>query len=259
VNPKEKLFLLKRYKKDFKDNKDHKNQNPKTTNYKKLKTMAKIISVIQEKGGTGKSTIATNLAGMASTGQRTALIDCDMPQGTSASWSAIRLQSKANSMTARTAATYQDLAGLVEQLTANHDLFIIDAPPRIAETTKMALVLSDLAIIPLGASAVEIWATTDLLKTIEAAQQIKPNVQARILWNRFRASTNSAKELSESVGNELQIKQLNTKIGYRVAYSEALARGLTAMEWSDRQAQSEMRTLGKELDQIFKTEMWSKK
>lgn len=236
-----------------------KSSKTEKTNRKDQKTMTKIISVIQEKGGTGKSTIATNLTGMASKWQRVALIDCDMPQGTSASWSAIRLQSKPDNLTARTAATYQELAVLVEELSKNHDLVIIDAPPRIAETTKMALVLSDLAIIPLGASAVEIWATADLIKTIEAAKQIKPNVQARILWNRFRASTNSAKELSATVSSELKIKQLNTKVGYRVAYSEALARGLTAMEWSDRQAQSEMRTLGKELDQILKTEMWSKK
>jgi chromosome partitioning protein len=219
--------------------------------------MAKIISVIQEKGGTGKSTIATNLAGMANTAQRTALIDCDMPQGTSASWSAMRLQDKPNSLTARTAKTYQDLAVLVEELNKNHDLIVIDAPPRIAETTKIALVLSDLAIIPLGASAVEIWAMTDLVKTIEAAKKIKPNVQSRILWNRFRASTNSAKELLKTVTNELKMKQLNTKIGYRVAYSEALARGLTAIEWSDKQAQNEMILLGKEINQILKTELWN--
>jgi chromosome partitioning protein len=221
--------------------------------------MTKIISVIQEKGGTGKSTIATNLAGMANKNKRVALIDCDMPQGTSASWSAMRLQETPHCLTARIAKTYQDLAVLVEELTKDHDLIVIDAPPRIAETTKIALVLSNLAVIPLGASAVEIWAMTDLIKTIEAAKKIKPNVQSRILWNRFRASTNSAKELSKTVSNELKIKQLNTKIGYRVAYSEALARGLTAIEWNDKQAKNEMILLGKELNQILKTELWNRK
>jgi len=221
--------------------------------------MTQIIAVIQEKGGTGKSTIATNLAGMADKGLKVALVDCDMPQGTSASWAAIRLQDKPINLTARIAATYQALVEQVQELSANHDLVIIDAPPRIAEITKVALVLSNLTIIPLGASAAEIWATADLIKTLEAAKQVKHDVQAIILWNRFRASTKSAKELSESVSTDLKLKQLNTKLGYRVAYSEALARGLTALEWNDKQAQTEMLALGAELNKILKIAIWAKK
>jgi chromosome partitioning protein len=219
--------------------------------------MAQVISVIQEKGGTGKSTIATNLAGMASKRRRVALIDCDMPQGTSQSWASIRMGNKPESLTARTAASYKDLVMLVGELEPGHDLIVIDSPPRIAESTKAALILSTLTLIPLGASAAEIWATADLLNTIEAAKAVKGKVDARILWNRFRASTNSAKELSESVRTELDLKQFETKIGYRVAYSEALARGMTALEWNDRQAQTEMLLLGAELNQILKTQLWS--
>jgi len=219
--------------------------------------MAQVISVIQEKGGTGKSTIATNLAGMAAKRCRVALVDCDMPQGTSQSWASIRLADKPENLTARTATSYTELVRLIDELVPNHDLIVIDAPPRIAESTKAALILSTLTLIPLGASAAEIWATADLLNTIEAAKQVKGAVDARILWNRFRASTNSAKELSEAVRTELNLKQLNTKIGYRVAYSEALARGLTALEWTDKQAQTEMLLLGAELNQILKTQLWS--
>ena len=219
--------------------------------------MAQVISVIQEKGGTGKSTIATNLAGMASKRRRVALIDCDMPQGTSQSWASIRMGNKPENLTARTAASYKDLVMLVGELEPDHDLIVIDSPPRIAESTKAALILSTLTLIPLGASAAEIWATADLLNTIEAAKAVKGKVDARILWNRFRASTNSAKELSESVRTELDLRQLETKIGYRVAYSEALARGMTALEWNDRQAQTEMLLLGAELNQILKTQLWS--
>lgn len=214
--------------------------------------MAQIIGIIQEKGGTGKSTIATNLAGMAAGLLKVALVDCDMPQGTSASWAAIRLQDKPANLTAKTASSYKELVELVQGLEAEHDLIIIDAPPRLVETTKAALILSHLTIIPLGASAAEIWATADLLNTIEAAKAHKPHIEARILWNRFRASTRSAKELSETVRTELKLKQLGTKLGYRVAYSEALARGLTVLEWTDKQAQTEIRTLGRELGQLLK-------
>ena len=219
--------------------------------------MAQVIAVIQEKGGTGKSTIATNLAGMAAKRCRVALVDCDMPQGTSQSWASIRLADKPENLTARTATSYTELVRLIDELVPNHDLIVIDAPPRIAESTKAALILSTLTLIPLGASAAEIWATADLLNTIEAAKQVKGAVDARILWNRFRASTNSAKELSEAVRTELNLKQLKAKLGYRVAYSEALARGLTAAEWTDKQAQAEIKQLGAELNQILKTQLWS--
>jgi chromosome partitioning protein len=217
--------------------------------------MAKVIAVIQEKGGTGKSTIATNLAGMAAGLLRVALVDADLPQGTSASWAAIRLQDKPENLTARTAGSYQELVELVQELDVTHDLVVIDAPPRVAETTKAALILSSLTLIPLGASAAEVWATSDLLKIIEAARVHKPSVEARILWNRFRASTRSAKELSEAVRTGLKLKQLGTRLGYRVAYSEALARGLTTLEWTDKQAQQEVRTLGKEIGHLLKITM----
>jgi chromosome partitioning protein len=128
-------------------------QSQKKQNPKKGKEMTKIISVIQEKGGTGKSTIATNLAGMAAKDRRVVLIDCDMPQGTSQSWASIRLSAKPENLTAKTVANYRDLVELVNEIEQKFDLIIIDSPPRIAETTKAALILSNLALIPLGASA----------------------------------------------------------------------------------------------------------
>ena len=219
--------------------------------------MARVISIIQEKGGTGKSTIATNLAGIAAKRHKVALVDCDMPQGTSQSWASIRLSDKPENLITKTATNYTKLVHLVGDLSPNYDLIVIDAPPRIAESTKAALILGTLTIIPLGASAAEIWALADLLDTIKAAKQINGAIDARILWNRFRASTNSAKELFEAVRTELNLKQLKTKLGYRVAYSEALARGLTVLEWTDKQAQTEMMMLGVELNRILKTQLWS--
>ena len=117
---------------------------------------------------------------------------------------------------------------------------------------RYPLILSNLTLIPLGASAAEIWATADLLNTIEAAKAHNKELEARILWNRFRASTKSAKELSEAVRTELKLRQMGTRLGYRVAYSEALARGMTVMEWQDKQARDEIRTLGKEVGHLLK-------
>lgn len=210
--------------------------------------MAHIVGIIQVKGGAGRSTIATNLVGMMASHKRVALIDCDIPQASAASWASIRQ----GNITTATAADHVQLIAKIEQLKGEHDLIVIDAPPRIAEITKIILMLSDLCLIPLGASAVEIWATADLLKTIEAAREIKSDIDTRIIWNRFRASTKSAQELSQAANEVLGIKELKTKLGYRVAYSEAMARGMTVLEWTDKTARDEMLALGKELEKILK-------
>jgi chromosome partitioning protein len=214
--------------------------------------MSKIIGIIQVKGGAGRSTIATNLAGILSAeGKRVALIDCDMPQGTSASWAAIRLADKPDSLTVATASSHQELVAVVKRLDAEHDYLVLDGPPRIAEMTRAALILSHLCLIPLSASAAEIWATSDLLSTIHEAREVKPTVDARILWTRFRGSTKSAQELSAAAQSELGLKELKSKLGYRVAFSEALARGMTAAEWPERTARVEMQSVAREVINIM--------
>ncbi len=215
--------------------------------------MAKIIGIIQVKGGAGRSTIATNLAGMlAAEGRKVALIDCDMPQGTSASWAAIRRgEDLVGDMTIATASNHVELVERVKALDAGHDYLVLDAPPRIAEMTRAALILSRLCLIPLGASAAELWATGDLLTTIDEAKAIKPEVDARILWTRFRGSTKSAQELSAAARGELGLKELSNKIGYRVAFPEALARGMTVLEWGERTARVEFQAVGKEIKKIL--------
>ena len=211
--------------------------------------MAKIIGIIQVKGGTGKSTLVTNLAGIMATKRKIILIDADMPQATSASWASIRQQ---ENITAVTAIDHIELIAQIERFNESHDFILIDAPPRIAEITKVTLMLSQLCLVPLGASAAEIWATTDLLKIINAAKIHKPEIDVRIIWNRFRASTKSAAELSVAAHKELKLKELKSKLGYRVAYSEALARGMTATEWPDREAKKETRAFGKEIEHILR-------
>lgn len=215
--------------------------------------MAHIIGLVQVKGGAGRSTIATNLAGMFSARYKTALIDCDMPQGTSASWYALRqAEGRAGNLTLATAAGHIELVREVDRLHRTHELVVIDAPPRIAEVTRATLILSQLCLVPLGGSAAEIWATSDLLKTIEEAKARKPDVDARIVWTRFRAVTKSAQELSEAVSKELKLKELRFRLGYRVAYSDSLAHGRTVLEWPDMVAREEMLALGLEISRLLR-------
>ncbi len=215
--------------------------------------MTQIVGIIQAKGGVGRSTIATNLAAVFSERKPTALIDCDLPQGTSASWYAVRkAELPPANLTLATARDFRELVDQARELSRSHRYLIIDAPPRIAGMTRAIIVMSTLCLVPLGASAAEIWSTADLLKTIDEARALRPDIDVRIVWNRFRGHTREANDLSEAAGKELGLRELKSRLGYRVAYSEALARGLAVNEWLDRSAHAEMAALAAEVRAILK-------
>jgi chromosome partitioning protein len=211
----------------------------------------KTIGVIQVKGGAGRSTVSTNLAGELSKVGKTVLIDCDMPQGTSASWYALREQAgRAGNLVADTASSHRELVAKMEGY-QDAEFVVLDGPPRIAELTRATLLLSDLCLIPVGASTAEIWATGDILALIEEAKKVKP-IDARMVWTRYRPFTKIAQQLSEQAKQELGLPAIGTTLGYRVAYSEALGEGLTVAEMPDPSAKAEGRFLAAETQKILR-------
>ena len=217
---------------------------------------AKVIGIIQVKGGAGRSTLATNVAGeLAKIGQ-TVLIDGDMPQGTSASWYAMRQQAGktgdlASGLIADTAANHNELIAKVERYAPKADYIVLDGPPRIAEMTRAILMLADLSLVPVGASVAEIWATADVLTIIEQAKKVQP-IDARMIWTRHRSATRLAKDLSEQATAELGLPIMKTPLALRVAYPEALGAGLTVAELPDKNARQELRLLMAEIRRIIR-------
>ena len=212
----------------------------------------KTIGVIQVKGGAGRSTVATNLAGELAKIGRTVLIDCDMPQGTSASWYAMRQQAgRVGDLVADTAVDHRELIAKVEQHAKTADYIVLDGPPRLAEMTRAIMVLADLCLVPVGASVAEIWATADVLNIIEQAKKVR-EINARMIWTRHRSFTNLAKELTDQAQKELGLPILKTPLALRVAYQEALGAGLTVAELPDQNARMELRFLIAEVRSILR-------
>lgn len=209
-----------------------------------------MIGLVQVKGGAGRSTLATNLAGELSKRGKTILFDCDLPQGTSASWYAVRQDAgKAGNLIAETASTYKELVAKIEQH-PDAAYIVLDSPPRIAEMTRAVLVLADLCLVPVGASKAEIWATGDILELFKQAERVKP-VFARMIWTRYRPQTKLAQELTALASAELGIKPLESTLGMRVAYIEALGDGKTVAEMSDTHAKHEVLELTDEVLKIL--------
>lgn len=216
--------------------------------------MTKIIGAIQVKGGAGRSTLATNLAGELSKVGKTVLIDGDMPQGTSASWFTVRQGVVGDESLSRlktdTASTHKELVSKVEQH-QDADFIILDCPPRIAEMTRAALVMADLCLVPVGASVAEIWATSDVLELVEQAKKVRP-VDVRVVWTRHRPHTRLAKELTGLATKELRLPIMKTALALRVAYPEALGAGLTVAELSDANAKAEIQKMVAEIRKIVR-------
>ena len=214
--------------------------------------MTHIIGLVQVKGGAGRSTIATNLAGELARFHDVLLIDSDMPQGTSASWAAVRAQTnRTGRLQADTAQDHRALVETVERARNTVDYIILDGPPRLAEMSRAIIILSDLCLVPVTASAAEMWATSDLLTLLDDARKMR-KVDARLLWTRFRAYTRIARELSEEAEKALELPAMKSTLGYRVAYAEALGLGYTAAEMSDPEARAEVVRLVVEIKHLTK-------
>lgn len=217
--------------------------------------MARAIGLVQLKGGAGRSTIATNLAGELARFHDVLLLDCDMPQGTSASWAALRKQ--AGRGTRLTFDTVYDAAELAEKIERRADqtgYVILDGAPRLTELSRAILSCSDLCLVPVGASAAELWATSHLFGMIAEVNKVRP-VVACLVWTRFRAHTQIARKLSEAAAAALSIPALKSRLGYRVAYTEALGRGLTAAELGDRDARLEIVGLVAEIRRLMRYDL----
>ena len=210
------------------------------------------IALVQLKGGAGRSTIATNIAGELSKRGPTALIDADMPQGSSQSWMAVRASTgRLGALTGETASSSQELIKKATALARTHQYVVIDCPPRIAELTRAAVILSDLVLVPVTASLATLWATTDIKALFDEAALKVRQVNARIIWNMHRAASRTA-EAAEAEARELKIKSANSTLGYRVAFPEAYGKGLTAAETHDKKAASEIEALTKEIIKVLK-------
>lgn len=209
--------------------------------------MAKFISVAQLKGGAGKSTLSSNLAGALSREFRVGLIDADLPQATTARWASLREDPNLEVAVADSAV---ELAQEAERLDSLCDIVVIDLPPRSLKFLREIMPFTDLMLMPLSASPADIWAAEQLLDVVREAKKTYKRLKARLVWNRLRATRATEVFLAETAA-ELRAKELESHLGERTAYVEALGRGMTVLEWPDARARAEFEVfLGEVREQL---------
>ncbi len=130
--------------------------------------MSKIISVLNQKGGAGKTTISTNLArALHVDGHKVLLVDSD-PQGSARDWS----KASEGSVLTVIGMDRPTLDKDIQSIKSGFDFVVIDGAPQIAEMSTAAIKCSDLVLVPVTPSPYDIWACNDLVEIIKARQSV---------------------------------------------------------------------------------------
>ena len=208
--------------------------------------MAKIVAILNSKGGSGKSTIATNLArGLQMEGRDALIVDTD-PQGTTQDWS--ELHGGDSRQPAVVGVTKAALKQHLDKLGTAFDIIVIDGAAKLQETIVAAMKVSDLVLMPVRPSAADLWAVEDLVELIKTRQEVtggKP--KAAFIVSQKITGTNLAAEIS-GVLEGYAVPTLNSRTAQRVAYAEALSSGTTVLDMKPKgKAASEIREITKEV------------
>ncbi|MEJ2099661.1 MAG: ParA family partition ATPase [Desulfobacterales bacterium] len=202
-----------------------------------------IISFVNQKGGVGKTTSAINFA--ASLKRRNfkiGFIDAD-PQGSATQWHAVE-GNQAFEVMHRPQPISSDE---IKELAQDYDYLVIDAPPANGDITKSILAATDLSIIPLSPSSLDIWSCKGTLEMVDAAREQNPDLDARLLINRKIPGTRLGREARDSLA-VFNMDVLDTEMCQRVAYIEAMTSGVSVMQYEpDSKAANEVERLCDEI------------
>lgn len=182
--------------------------------------MAQVITVAQQKGGAGKTTVAATLAVEAQRrGLRVALLDTD-PQGSLGRWFLARRQrpdGPGPGLDFSTASAW-GVSYECEKLRRTADLVIIDTPPKADADLRPALREADLVLVPVAASMMDLWAVDGVLDLVN-----REGRRALIVLNRIRSGARLTAEVAQAAEHIGGVA--SARLCARQAYAEALGQG----------------------------------
>lgn len=187
-----------------------------------------IYAVVNTKGGAGKTTTAVHLATMLARTDKTLLIDGD-PQASAASWAAWRRDTEHATSPTTTCLTGKAILSEGKGLAAGFVHTVVDAGGRDSAGLRAALLLANVAIIPVGASNLDAAAMTDLLEIVELAREYNDTLDVRVLLTRVDPRTKDTGEMLAFLA-EQKLNVLTTRVCERVAFRRAIGEGSIVQE-----------------------------
>jgi chromosome partitioning protein len=187
-----------------------------------------IISAVNQKGGTGKTTVATNLAAcFAAEGRDVLLIDAD-PQHSALDWRADRPADRPPVQTI--GLPVRNLHREIDPFRRKYEVILIDGGGRVNATARAAIMVADFVIVPTLPSKPDILSTQDFFKEVIADVATIRDVQGAVLINQLQAGTVVSRRSEEYV-KSLGYPVFKTLLHQYVAYREAIAAGLSVIEY----------------------------
>lgn len=180
-----------------------------------------IIAVINQKGGSGKTTLALNLAaGLALQGS-VHLVDAD-PQRSITQWVSMGRESS-------------DLPGVTQldrdpemalgMLASQYRYVVVDCPPSVhSDVVGAVLRVAQWVLIPVLPSPIDLWASVDMAVTINKTRQRNPELRACLVLNQLESRNALARDMREALA-EFDVPVLVAGMQRRAAYRSAAVEG----------------------------------
>ena len=180
------------------------------------------IAVANQKGGTGKTTLALNLAAGLHRRGSTLVLDAD-PQASISQWAAM---GDANGhLPVVQAVAQDDVPARIAQGTHAHHYVVIDCPPTLQTATVGDVLHSvDVLLVPIQPSPVDLWASVDITAAVRTARQRNPRLKAFVVLNQMDSRNALSRFMHEALA-ELEFPTLRAGLGRRAAYRSAAVEG----------------------------------